>query len=55
MADKDSKWPKTETAITIKNQNSENLCETFNSVEWKFLNKARFFIVKFYKPEDDIF
>ena len=38
MAHKDSKWPKIETAKAIRKEDSDRLCELFNSGEWKTLN-----------------
>ena len=32
-AHKDSKWPKVETAKAIKNEESDRLCDLFNSGE----------------------
>ena len=42
MAHLGSKWPKIETAIAIKREDSARLCELFNTGEWKKLNKSSF-------------
>ena len=55
MAHPDSKWPKIETTIAIKKDDSARLCELFNNKERKDLNKSGFFDVKYYNGEDIIF
>ena len=50
MAHKDSKWPKIETVLAIKKEDSARLCEVFKTSEWK--NKSGFFNVKYYNTEN---
>ena len=54
-AQKESKWPKIETAIAIKKEDSVLLCELFNTGECKKLNKSGFFDAKYYNPGNIIF
>ena len=55
MAHKDSKWPKIQTAVAIKQEHSTRLCELFDTGEWKNLNKSGFFKVKYHNPKDFVF
>ena len=55
MAHKDSKWPKLETAIAIKKEDSARLCELFKTGDWRNSNKSGFFDVTYYNPENIIF
>ena len=50
MAHKNSKWPKIETAIAIKKEDSARLCELFNTCEWKKENKSGFFDCEILQP-----
>ena len=55
MAHKDSKWLKKETAVAIKQEENNHLCEFFTTGEWDNLNKLGFFKVKKYNPKDIVF
>ena len=48
MAHNYSKWPKVQTTKAITKEDSDRLCELFNSREWKSLTKSRFFKIKYY-------
>ena len=51
MAHTMSIWPAIETSKAINVDDSDLLCELFNSCEWKKLNKTGFFKVKYYNLE----
>ena len=55
MARPDSKWPKIETAIAIKKDDSARFCLIFKTGEWRRINKSGFFDVKYYIVENIIF
>ena len=52
---KDSKWPKIETAMAIRKEDSARLCELLNTCERKKFNKSFFFDVKYHNHENIIF
>ena len=55
MAHKGSKWPKIETAVAINQEDSNCICEVFNTGEWKKIYKSGFFKVNYYNPKDNVF
>ena len=55
MAQQDSKWPKIETAKSIKKEDSDRSCELLNSGAWKTLNKSGFLKTNYYNPKDIVF
>ena len=53
--DKNSTWPKIETAYPFKKYISESICTFFNSGRWNELNRSAFLTVKYHNPENLIF
>ena len=53
--DKNSTWPKIETAYPFKKYMSESICTFFNSGRWNELNRCAFLTVKYHNPENLIF
>ena len=53
--DKNSTWPKIETAYPFKKYMNESICTLFNSGKWNELNRSAFLTVKHHNPEDWIF
>ena len=53
--DKNSTWPKIETAYPFKKYMSDAICVLFNSGRWNELNRSAFLSVKYHNPENLIF
>ena len=53
--DKNSTWPKIETAYPFKNYTSDSVCILFNSGRWNELNRSAFLTLKYHNPENMIF
>ena len=53
--DKNSTWPKIETAYPFKKHMSDAVCTLFNSGRWNELNRSAFLTVKYHNPENLIF
>ena len=53
--DKDSTWPKIETAYPFKKDMNDAVCYLFNSGKWNELNRSAFLTVKYHNPENLIF
>ena len=53
--DKNSTWPKIETAYPFKKYTNESICSLFNSGKWNELNRSAFLTVKYHNPENLIF
>ena len=51
MAHPDSKWSKIDTAKASSTKDSNYLCELFNNVDWKSLNRSGFYKVRYYNPK----
>ena len=53
--DKNSTWPKIETAYPFKKHMNESICTLFNNGRWNELNRSVFLTVKYHNPENLIF
>ena len=53
--DKNSTWPKKETAYPFKKHMNESICTLFNSGRWNGLNRSAFLTVKYRNSENLIF
>ena len=53
--DKNSTWPKKETAYPFKKYMNESICTLFNSGKWNELNRSAFLTIKYHNPENLIF
>ena len=53
--DKDSTWPKIETAYPFKKYMNDAVCYLFNSGKWNQLNRSAFLTIKYHNPENLIF
>ena len=53
--DKNSTWPKIETAYSFKKYMNDSICTLFNSGRWNELNRSAFLTVKYHNPENLIF
>ena len=53
--DKNSTWPKIETAYPFKKHMNDSICTLFNSGRWNELNRFAFQTVKYHNPENLIF
>ena len=53
--DKNSTWPKIETAYPLKKHMNDAVCYLFNSGKWNQLNKPAFITIKYHNPENLIF
>ena len=53
--DKNSTWPKIETAYPFKKYMNDAICYLFNSQKWKQLNRSAFLTIKYHNPENLIF
>ena len=53
--DKNSTWPKIETAYPFKKHMNEAICYLFNSGKWNQLNRSAFLTIKYHNPENLIF
>ena len=53
--DKDSNWPKIETAYPFKKFMNDAICTLFNSGRWNELNRSAFLTIKYHNPENLIF
>ena len=53
--DKNSTWPKIETAYPFKKYMNNAICILFNSGKWNELNRSAFLTVKYHNPKDLIF
>ena len=53
--DKNSTWPKIETAYPFKKYMNNAICYLFNSGKWNQLNRSAFLTVKHHNPENLIF
>ena len=53
--DKDSIWPKIETAYPFKKYMADAICTLFNSGRWNELNRSAFLTIKYHNPENLIF
>ena len=53
--DKNSTWPKIETAYRFKKHMNDSICTLFNSGRWNELNRSAFLTVKYHNPENLIF
>ena len=53
--DKNSFWPKIETACPFKKYMSDSICSLFNSGRWNQLNRSAFLTIKYHNPENLIF
>ena len=53
--DKNSTWPKIETAYPFKKYMNDGICTLFNSGRWNELNRSAFLTIKYYNPENLIF
>ena len=52
---KNSTWPKIETAYPFKKHMGDSICTLFNSGRWDELNRFAFLTVKYHNPENLIF
>ena len=50
--DKNSTWPKIETAYPFKKYMNDSICTLFNSGRWNELNRSAFLTVKYHNPEN---
>ena len=53
--DKNSTWPKIETAYPFKKYMCDVVCTLFNSGRWDEINRSAFLTVKYHNPENLIF
>ena len=53
--DRNSTWPKIETAYPLKKHMNESICTLFNSGRWNELNRSAFLTVKYHNPENIMF
>ena len=53
--DKNSIWPKIETAYPFKKHMNDSICTLFNSGRWNEVNRSAFLTVKYHNPENLIF
>ena len=53
--DKDSTWPKIETAYPFKKYMNDAICYLFNSGKWNQLKRSAFLTIKYHNPENLIF
>ena len=53
--DKNSTWPKIETAYPFKKYMNDAICTLFNSGKWNELNRSAFLTVKYHNPANLIF
>ena len=53
--DKNSTWPRIETAYPFKKHMNESICTLFNSGRWNELNRSAFLTIKYHNPENLIF
>ena len=53
--DKNSTWPKIETAYPFKKHMNDAICTLFNSGKWNELNRSAFLTIKYHNPENLIF
>ena len=53
--DKNSTWPKIETAYPFKKYMNDAVCYLFNNRRWDELNRSAFLTVKYHNPENLIF
>ena len=53
--DKNSTWPKIETAYPFKKYMNDAVCTLFNSGRWNELNRSAFITVKYHNPKNMIF
>ena len=53
--DKNSTWPKIETAYLFKKHMNDAICYLFNSGKWNQLNRFAFLTVKYHNNENQIF
>ena len=53
--DKNSTWPKIETAYPFKKDMNDAVCYLFNSGRWNELNRSAFLTIKYHNPENLIF
>ena len=53
--DKNSTWPKIETAYPFKKHKNHSICTLFNTGRWNELNKSASLTVKYHNPENLIF
>ena len=53
--DKNSNWPKIETAYPVKKHMKDSICTLFNSGKWNELNRSAFLTVNCHNPENLIF
>ena len=53
--DKNSTWPKIETAYPFKKHMNDAVCYLFNSGKWNQINRSAFLTVKYHNPENLIF
>ena len=53
--DKNSTWPKIETAYPFKKDMNDAICTLFNTGKWNELNRSAFLTVKHHNPENLIF
>ena len=53
--DKNSTWPKIETAYPFKKHMNDSICTLFNTGRWNELDRSAFLTVKYHNPENLIF
>ena len=53
--DKNSTWPKIETAYPFKKYMNDAICTLFNSGRWNELNRSAFLTIKYHNPENLVF
>ena len=53
--DKNSIWPKIETAYPFKTYMNDSICTLFNTGRWNELDRSAFLTVKYHNPENLIF
>ena len=53
--DKNSTWPKIETAYPFKKYMNDAVCTLFNSGKWNQLNRSAFLTTKYHNPKNIIF
>ena len=53
--DKNSTWPKIETAYPFKKYMSDAVCTLFNSGRWNELNRSAFLTIKYHNPANLVF
>ena len=53
--DKNSTWPKIETAYPFKKHMNDAICYLFNSGKWNQLSRSAFLTIKYHNPENLIF